>query len=479
MKTNRFNVISNIIWRFLEHCGTQGVSFIVSLVLARLLEPEHYGTLALVTVLTSFLRVFIDSGFGSALIQKKNPDNIDFSTVFFFNIFICSILYILLFFCAPFIASFYDNPELIPVIRVMGLTLILSGIKNIQVSYVSKNLIFKKFFVSSLFGTISSAVIGITLAYLGYGVWALVAQHVSNTAINMIVLWFAVKWRPTLTFSISRFKSLFSFGWKLLASQLLETTYNDIRQLIIGKLYSSADLSFYNKGKQLPYLIISNIDSSISSVLLPSMSNEQDKKEHVKKMMRRSIKTSIFILSPFLIGLFSVSKPLVSLLYTDKWLSCVPFLRVFCLSYVLYPVHTANLSAIKALGRSDLFFKLEIVKKIVGFSLLFATISSGPLVMAYSLLISAVSSSFINAFPNKKLLNYSYFDQIKDILPTLFVAALMGAVVYSVQLLNLSNFVTLLIQVPVGIVVYILLSLVFKIDSFYYVLSLIKGLIKK
>lgn len=477
-KNGSVKIFSNMIWRFAERCSSQGVSFIVSIILARLLEPEHYGSIALVTVLTTFLRVFVDSGFGSALIQKKGADNTDFSTVFFFNMGICSALYIGLFFCAPYIASFYNNVELTPVIRVMGLTLIISGVTNIQVSYVSKNLIFKNFFISTLLGTISSAVIGIVLAYLGYGIWALVAQHISSSAINMIVLWFTVKWRPSFTFSISRFKSLFSFGWKILVSQLLETAYNDIRQLIIGKMYSSSDLSFYNKGKQLPYMIISNINTSISSVLLPSMSREQDQKSHVKAMMRRSIKTSVFILAPFLVGLFSVSKPLISVLYTDKWISCVPYLRVFCLTYILYPVHTSNLSAIKAMGRSDLFLRLEIIKKIVGLILLASTVSFGPLVMAYSLLISTITSSFINAFPNKKLLDYSYFEQIKDILPALVLSALMGVLVYSVQLLNLSNLVTLLIQVPLGIAVYVLGAIIFKIDSFYYALSVLKGFLK-
>lgn len=284
------NVLKNFIWRFAERCGAQLVTFIVSIVLARILAPEDYGKIALITVFTTILQVFVDSGLGTALIQKKNADELDFSSVFYFNFVVCIILYIGMFLAAPFIAQFYNDLSLTPIIRVISLTIIISGVKGIQQSYVSKNMLFKRFFYSTLGGTVFSAALGIGMAWAGAGVWAIVAQQLSNTAIDTLILWITVKWRPKKMFSWKRLKSLLSFGWKMLVSSLLETVYTNIRSLIIGKMYSSSDLAFYNQGDKLPNVIVNNINTSIDSVLLPTLSKEQDDKERVKNMTRRAIK---------------------------------------------------------------------------------------------------------------------------------------------------------------------------------------------
>lgn len=470
---------SNFLWRFMERCGAQGVTFIVSIVLARLLDPKVYGTVALVTVFTAILQVFVDSGFGNALVQKKNADNIDFSTVFFFNITVCTALYLIMFFCAPFIASFYKMPELTPVVRVMSLTLIISGVKNIQQSYVSKNLLFKKFFFATLGGTIGAAFIGIGMAYAGFGVWAIVAQNLFNQLVDTIILWVTVKWRPQLVFSFKRLKGLFSYGWKLLVSSLLDTGYNNLRQLIIGKLYTAKDLSFFNKGQSFPNMIVTNINSSIDSVLLPTMSAEQDDKSRVRAMTRRAIKTSTYIMMPLMMGLAVCAEPLVSLILTDKWLPCVPFLRIFCFTYAFYPTHTANLNAIKAMGRSDMFLKLEIAKKAFGLVVLVSTMWFGVIWMAYSLLLTSLFSQIINSFPNKKLLEYGYIQQLKDMLPQIALSCAMGFCVYLLNYVGLPVIVTLILQVAVGAVLYITLSKVFKIESFKYVLNMLKKYVKK
>ena len=470
---------SNFLWRFMERCGAQGVTFIVSIVLARLLDPKVYGTVALVTVFTAILQVFVDSGFGNALVQKKNADNIDFSTVFFFNITVCTALYLIMFFCAPFIASFYKMPELTPVVRVMSLTLIISGVKNIQQSYVSKNLLFKKFFFATLGGTIGAAFIGIGMAYAGFGVWAIVAQNLFNQLVDTIILWVTVKWRPQLVFSFKRLKGLFSYGWKLLVSSLLDTGYNNLRQLIIGKLYTAKDLSFFNKGQSFPNMIVTNINSSIDSVLLPTMSAEQDDKSRVRAMTRRAIKTSTYIMMPLMMGLAVCAEPLVSLILTDKWLPCVPFLRIFCFTYAFYPIHTANLNAIKAMGRSDMFLKLEIAKKTFGLVVLISTMWFGVIWMAYSLLLTSLFSQIINSFPNKKLLEYGYIQQLKDMLPQIALSCVMGFCVYLLNCVGLPVIVTLILQVAVGAVLYIILSKVFKIESFEYVLNMLKKYVKK
>lgn len=472
-------VFSNFIWRFAERCGAQSVSFVVSIILARLLMPEVYGTIALVTVFTSILNVFVSSGFGTALIQKKNADDLDFSTVFYFNIAACLVLYAGLFVASPFIAVFYNDPQLTAVVRVLGLTVVISGVKNIQHAYVSKNMQFKRFFFATLGGTIGAAIVGIAMAYFGFGVWALVAQHLFNTLVDTIILWITVKWRPKRMFSFERLKGLFSYGWKLLASGLLDTIYGDLRQLIIGKLYATSDLAQYNRGRQFPHLIVSNINSSIDSVLLPTMSRAQDNPVQVKAMTRRAMKTSTYVMAPLMMGLAFIGEPVVRLILTEKWMPCVPFMQIFCITYMFYPVHTSNLNAIKAMGRSDLFLKLEIVKKIVGLAVLLFTMWFGVMAMAYSLLFTSVMSQIINSWPNKKLLNYSYVEQLKDILPGILLAVFMGCCIYPIQWLGLPDIVTLLIQVPLGAVIYVVGSIVFKLESFQYLWGMVKPLVNK
>lgn len=472
-------VISNFIWRFAERCGAQLVSFVVSIVLARLLEPSVYGTVALVTVFTTILQVFIDSGLGTALIQKKNADDLDYSSVFYFNFVVCIILYLGMFIAAPYIAKFYGNMSLIPVIRVISLTLIISGVKNIQQAYVSSNMLFKRFFFSTIGGTIVSAFIGIFMAYIGMGVWALVAQQLSNAMIDTMILWITVKWRPKAVFSWERLKSLLAYGWKLLVAVLLDTVYNNLRNLVIGKMYSSADLAFYNQGDKFPKIIVTNINTSIDSVLLPTMSSEQDNKARVKEMTRRAIKTSTYIMAPLMMGLAFCAKTVVELVLTQKWLPCVPFLQIFCITYMFYPVHTANLNAIKAMGRSDIFLKLEIIKKIVGMSLLLSTMWFGVMAMAYSLLVSCVLSQIINSWPNKRLLGYGYLEQLRDLIPGVILAVIMGICVYFIGYINLPNIIVLIIQVIVGATIYIVMSIVFKLESFLYLWNMVKTYLKK
>lgn len=479
MKATKQTVLSNFIWRFAERCGAQVVQLIVSIVLARILAPEAYGTIALVLVFANILQVFVDSGLGNALIQKKDADDLDFSSVFYFNICWCLVLYAIIYFCAPLISDFYDDQSLTTIVRVLCLTVVISGLKNVQQAYVSRTMQFKKFFFATLFGTIMSAIMGILLASLGCGVWALVAQKLVNLFVDTFVLWITVKWRPKLMFSFQRLKGLLSYGWKLLVSSLLDAVYNDLRQIIIGKLYTESDLAYYNQGKQFPNLIVTNINISIDSVLFPVMSFEQDNKEQLKKMMRRVMKISTFILAPLMIGLAFAAPTVISIVLTDKWLPCVPYLRIFCISFMFYPLHTANLNAIKAMGRSDLFLKLEVSKKIIGFLLLIATMRLGVIFMAYSLLISSIINQIINSLPNYKLLNYSYLEQLKDILPNIVISVVMGIVINFIALIQIPKLLILLIQVILGIVIYLLLSVVFKNESLSYILEIVKPMLNK
>lgn len=472
-------ILTNFIWRFAERCGSQLVTFIVSVVLARILDPSDYGIITLVTVFTTILQVFVDSGLGTALVQKKDADDLDFSSVFYFNCALCLVLYLGMFAAAPLIAKFYENTALVPIIRVISLTVVVSGLKNVQQAYVSRNMQFKRFFYSAIGGVVFSAVLGIALAKAGCGVWALVAQQLSNVAINTAILWITVKWRPKKMFSWDRLKGLLSFGWKLLVSALLDTGYNNLRNLIIGKVYSTADLAYYDQGEKFPKVIVTNINSSIDSVLLPSMSSEQDDRERVKNMTRRAIKTSTYIMAPLMMGLAFCAEPVVTLVLTEKWLPCVPFLRIFCITYMFWPVHTANLNAIKAMGHSDWFLKLEIIKAVFCLAALLATVNFGVTAIAYSALFTSAASQIINAWPNKKLLGYGYLEQVRDFAPGILLAVAMGVCVYFIGCIPLPTAVTLVIQVVSGAVIYFGASYVLKLEEFKYLLGIVKSFRKK
>ena len=472
-------VMNSFFWRLFERIGAKGVELVVSLVLANMLDPDLFGSIALVLVVITILQVFVDSGLGNALIQKKDSDNKDFSTVFFFNIVFCAVLYAMLFFASPFFADFYEDPSLTPIIRVLGLTIVISGVKNVQVAYVSKTLQFKRFFFSTLGGTIFAAVAGLVLAYKGYGMWALVIQSVSNTAIDTIILWITVKWRPEFYFSFKRLKVLFAYGWKLLVSQLLDVGYTQLRSLIIGKKYTTADLAYYDRANQFPGFITANINTSIDSVLFPAMSGVQDDKERIKAMTKRAMKTSIFLMAPMMAGLACCARPIVKIVLNDTWLPLIPYMIILCISYTFYPLHTANLNAIKALGRSDMFLILEIIKKAIGLTLLIISMWYGVFAITLSLLVSDFFCQIINSWPNKRLINYGYFEQMKDILPSIILAWVMGGIVYSVSLIGLNEFVTLAIQIPLGVAIYTLGAKLFKMESFGYLLDVIKSIIGK
>jgi teichuronic acid exporter len=475
-KIIKAQVISSLIWKLMERGGTQGIQFIVQIVLARLLLPEDYGLIALVVIFTSIASVFVQSGLNTALIQKKDADEVDFSSVFYLSLLIACLIYIILFIAAPFIAAFYKIPEITPVFRVLSITLFFGAFNSIQNAVIARNLEFKKLFFSSTGAILISGTVGIYMAYTGFGVWALVGQQISNQLFVTLILWFTVKWRPQLLFSLERVKALFSFGWKLLVSALIDTVYRDLRSLIIGKMYNPAMLGFYNRGQQFPSLIVSNINGSIQSVMLPVLASQQDNRPRVKEMMRRAIVTSSFVIFPAMVGLAVTAEPLVKLLLTDKWLPAVPFLQIFCAVYALMPIHTANLQAINALGRSDIFLKLEIIKKIIGLSILAVTVFYGVYAIALGGALGGIISTFINAYPNKKLLNYSYVEQWKDIMPSLLLSLVMGAVVYSLKWLGMAVWSTLIVQVCVGVILYVGMAWMFKLECFRYLLSTLQGI---
>ena len=475
---NSKSTIKNIFWKFSERFLAQLITLVVQIVLARFLNPKDFGTVALMTVVIQVLLIFVDSGLGNALIQKKDADELDFSSVFIFNIILGFFIYIIVYFTAPLIALFYNDESITILLRVLAFSVIILGIKNVQQAYVCKTLQFKDFFWATLGGTLTSAVVSIYMAFCGFGVWALISQYMINIFIDTLVLWGIVKWRPKLVFSLKRLKVLLNYGYKLFISYLIDTLYNNLRQLIIGRVYSSADLAFFDRGKQIPFVLIDNVDSSIDAVLFPVMSNVQDDANKVKKITQKAIKVSSYVITPMMFGFIVICDNFVSCILTNKWSPCVPYLRLFCLAFVFWPVHTANLNAIKAMGRSDLFLKLEIIKKTVGIILLLLTAWVSVYAMAISYLVSSFISQFINSWPNKKIIHYSFYQQIKDIFPTIIMSFIMGIVIFFVGEIDFPVGITLVIQIIVGFFVYIIQSIIIKCDSFFYFLNIIKDMKK-
>ena len=471
--------LSGMIWMFLERIGAQLVSFIVSVVLARLLMPEDYGVIAIVTIFITLCNVFVDGGFGNALVQKKDADVVDFSSVFYFSFSFSVVLYVILFFAAPYLANLYQMDILCPLFRVMGLRLIIASFNSIQKAYVSRNLQFKKFFWSTIIGTVISAVVGIVMAYSGFGVWALVGQYLTNVVIDTLVLFITVRWHPIWAFSLSKMKTLVSYGWKVLVGSLIDTFYEEFRALYIGGLYTAQDLAYYTRGKQFPYLIINNTNSTIMSVLFPVMSKKQDDNMELKRLTRRAIKTSSYIIMPVMFGLASIAKPLVLLLLTEKWLPCVPFLQILCFNAALMPIQSANVQTIYALGRSDIALRLNIIKKTTGFLIILFSARISVLAMAYGGIAIGVICSIVNAFPNKKLIQYGYLEQMKDLLPSIGLSCLMSIPVFLLASLPIPVVLILLIQVIVGALAYVTLSALFREESFLYLSQTLKQFCKK
>jgi O-antigen/teichoic acid export membrane protein len=472
-------VLSGLFWKFGERIIAQSVSFLISLILARLLAPEQYGTISLVLVFINIANVFVANGLGEALIQKKNASDLDFSSIFYCSVLLAAGLYILMFFTAKPIAIFYGNEDLVLLIRVLAIQLPISSIKTIQNAYVSKHMMFRKFFFSTLGGTIISGIVGIAMAMNGMGVWALVAQYLLNSIIDMLVLFITVPWRPQKLFDFDIAKDLIGYGWKLICAALVNTVYGEIRSLIIGKVYSESDLGLYSKGNQFPSLIISNINTSISNVLFPAMSNVNNDKNHLKTLTRKSMQASSFIIFPMMIGMFVIANRMILILLSEKWLPCVPYLQLSCIYWMFQPIQTANVQAIKAAGRSDICLKLEIIKKVVGFALLLISINYGVYAIVLSNTIFGFISMLINIHPNKKLIGYGYYEQFIDLIPAFFISSVMAIIVFLAGSIHLNNVIVIIAQIIIGIIVYVILARVFKVESYFYFKNILVVMIKK
>jgi O-antigen/teichoic acid export membrane protein len=434
--------------------------------LARLLAPEVFGAVAIVGIFTSFLQVFVDSGLGSALIQKKDIEEVDFSSVFYFNIFICLVLYGFLYIVAPYISEFYEDPQLSPLMRVASLGLVITGLRSTQETYVTRYLLFKAHFIATTIAVLVSAVVGVYMAYAGYGAWAIVTQQLVNTGLSTILLWFFVDWRPQWLFSLKRLSSLLSFGWKVLGASLVDTIYSELRSLFIGKVYSAKDLAFYDRGKQFPYMVVSGANAALKSVMFPVLSRSQDDFASLKNILRRGIRISMFFISSLLAYLFSTAQSLILVLMTAKWLPCVVILQILCFDSLFWPVINAHHNAYLAVGKSSICLWNMSITKIVGILMLLVSLPFGVRWVAVSSVGAMVFQSVTVAIISKKHVGYSYREQISDWLVGLSPAFLIILSTWWLQWISLSPIITLMIQTLLTVVVFFVCGKVTKSEAF-------------
>lgn len=461
-------VLSGFAWKFAERIVSQGIKLALSVILARLLMPAEYGTIAMIAVFITISDVFVSAGFTSSLIQKKDSDNLDFSTMFYCSMVLAAVIYVVIYFAAPYIAIFYNMPALTQITRVYAIILFLNSFYSIQSAWVSRHMVFKKFFFVTSIGTFLSGVIGVIMAYKGYGVWALIGQALSNVSINIIVMNCIIAWRPRLEFSWKRAKSLMNYGSKILAASLIGSVCNEMRQLLVGKFYSASDLAFFNRGKTFPSLVYYNVDSTINTVLFPAMSNHSDDPERVKQLTRRTIRTSSYVMF-FCMGVLAViARPLTEILLTEKWLPSVPYMQIMCVGYMVSSVSTANLQAIKALGRSDVTLKLELYKKPIFILMLVVSVKISVLALAISMPLYSLYAAYVNMSPNKKLMGYGFKEQIRDYMPATLLFIVMVCAALPFSFLKMNAFLVMGVQICVCVLVYVGLSLIFRLETFVY-----------
>ena len=476
---NKGTIIKSLIFKTVERFSVKGLGFVISILLARMLSPEVFGQIALITVVINLSQSIIEGGLGTALVQNKDVDDRDYSTVFYICMAMSVVIAAVVFAGAPLLANYYKSPEMLLPLRVYIFSVFFNSYASILTARMQREMRFKQIMYCSLTATCVSGALAVALAFSGAGIWTLVVYYFSHTLVNCIAMFAAVRWFPRLTFSVTRARVLYGFGWKMLASSLLCSLYADLRSLIIGKRFSTEALGYYDRGNQIPFVISSAIDSSVQSVMFPVIAKAQEDQSEAAALLRRSLMLSALLVLPAMMGLAAISDTFIRLLLTEKWLPCVPYMQIFCVCYAFYPLHTANLNAIKAMGRSDMFLILEVIKKAIGLLALVITMRMGVLYMALSRIFTGVLAQIINAWPNSRLLNYSYPQQLRDMLPAIALSAVMGLLVYTLNFLGLGDFVTLVLQVLAGVGIYVLGSLLFKLDSFRYILSILKNLLRR
>ena len=471
--------IHGVIWSLIDNVSSSGVIFFVGIILARLLTPEEYGVMAMVSIFIAISNSIIDSGFSSALIRKVKVKPIEYNTVFYFNLLISLLLYICLFFISPFIALFFREPILCEVMRVIGLILIINALSIIPYTIFVREINFKTQTIISLIASVGSGVIGVWMAFSGQGVWSLVGQQLGRQCLNTLFLWFFCHWKPTVSFSMTAFKEMFGFGSKLLLSGLLDTIYKDIYYIVIGRCFSSSILGQYTRAKQFSMVFSTNLTTVVQRVSFPVLSSIQDDSIRLREAYRKVIKSTMLVSFACMLGLAAIAKPLLILLISDKWLPAVYFLQIVCFSNMLYPLHAINLNILKVKGRSDVFLKLEVIKKVLAIFPILVGVYLGIEMMLWGSVIISVISYFLNAYYSASLINYSVYEQLKDIFPSFIVSLGVGFLMWSISLLSISYYLMLIIQLSTGFILAYLIYNCLRLDEFLEIKSIANNYVKK
>lgn len=466
--------VKGVVWSSIERFSTQGVQFLIMIIMARLLTPKDYGLIGMLAIFLAVAQSLIDSGFSQALIRKQDRTDVDNSTVFYFNIVVSSALYLILFIAAPFVADFYNQPELTSVMRVVCLGVILNSLAVVQRALLTVRIDFKTQAKASLSAAVMSGCIGIVLAYCGFGVWSLVVQQLLNLSVNTLLLWIFSKWRPIAVFSWKSFHELFAFGSKMLASGLLDTLYRNIYPIVIGKLFSASSLGHYTRAQHFSEFPSSNVTGIIQRVTYPILCGIQDETERLEAVYRKFLKLSAFIIFPLMIGMSAVARPFIDIVLGTQWGFCGQLLQIICFAMMWYPIHAINLNLLQVKGRSDLFLRLEIIKKILGITVLCITAPFGLVVMCYGQIFNSIVALVINTYYTGKLINVGFIRQMKDLLPTILLSLTMFGAILLVNGFIEANMYRLVIGVLVGIIVYVSGSYIFKFKELQTLFSLIR-----
>ena len=473
-KTLKKQAVSGIIWSSIERFSVQGLQFIIMIIMARILSPRDYGLVGMLTIFIAISQSLIDSGFSQALIRKQNRTNIDNSTVFFFNILIGIILYVIFFLIAPYVSLFYHTTELTLLMRVISIGVIFNSLAIVQRALFTIDLNFKIQAKASLTATIISGIIGITMAYKGYGVWSIVIQQLVNLGCNTVLLWILAQWRPILVFSQKSFNELFSFGSKLLASGLLDTIYRNIYLIVIGKFFSASTLGYYTRSQQFSDFPSANLTGIMQRVTYPVLCKIQNNNEQLANVYRKFIRVSAFVIFPLMLGLSAVSKPFIIIILKEQWIFSATLLQILCFSGMWYPIHAINLSLLQVKGRSDLILKIEIIKKINGIIILCITIPLGLISMCYGQIISCIISFFINTYYTGKLLKLGFIKQIKDLSHIIVLSFSMWGLIHIIVPYINGYINQLIICICTGIIYYLGIAYIFKFSEFKELISIIR-----
>ena len=471
MVSLRKKVISGVIWRFAEQFGTQLISFVVSIILARLLGPEEFGTVALLSIFLALSQRLVGGGLSGSLVQKKNVDELDFNSVFYFNVLCAVVLYAILWMCSPLIAGFYDKPILVLVLRISALKILLDSISEVQNAVIIRDMRFNLSFWITLSGTIVSGVVGIWMAYSGYGLWSLVFSVLSGSLVSTVVRWFLVDWRPLWRFSFSRLRELFAFGSYMLSSALLASFAEQVPSLVIGKMYETSALAYFNRGERMPSMVMNSIQAAIGSAILPALCTVQDDRSRMKNIMKKAIQTSSFFVFPLMLGLAAISEPLILILLTSKWLPAVPFMQLACIGCAFWPFQVTNLQAIHASGRGNVFLKVELFKQVSSIAVLLITFHFGVMAIAIGRVLATPLGLIINAYPNAKWVDYGFFAQIRDISKIIILSLIMAIGVWFGSQCFQPGIGTLVGLTVAGAVSYFVGSILLKIEPASQILN--------